>query len=227
MLSQILTDGLRLVQADKPSFLQHRHPVRQGKHFLQPMLGKNHGHAQFPVDFMECGNKIGSGNRIQLCRRFIQEKDFRRQHHDRRQIEQLFLPPGKRAGLLAEQPFDAEIAGHFPHPQSHFLLVHSQIFKTECQFAGNLIGHDLHFRILKNKSDFRRGTVVLQFLQSPSLKEDFALFCAIGRQLLFQQSQKSGFSTAGLSAEHQKFAGMNRKRQVGKSLLLLGRIGKA
>ena len=74
--------------------IQQQHLVSHRQHILQPMFHQQDGQPQFPIQLLQCADKLRSGDRIQLGGGFIQQQHFRLHHHHRGEIQHLFLPTG-------------------------------------------------------------------------------------------------------------------------------------
>ena len=173
---------------------------------------------------MECCNKVGSRDRIQLRRWFIQQKDFRIHNHYGSQIQKLFLTARKRNRIPKEKIFHSEIACHFRHASADLVLRKILVFQSERQLVPNLICHDLLLGMLHNVSNLRGAS---RFGNCFSVQKNLSLVFTDGRKFFFQKAQKRGFSASRCSAYGQKFSFLHRKRKIFQRKPFAHRITKA
>ena len=112
------------------------------------MLGNDDRGTQFPVDLLHRIQEIRCGDGIQLAGRLIQNQYTRLHSHDGCQIQQLLLAAGQFIHILVEPSLDAEVTGHFCHPQTDGFLICPQAFQSKGQFMPDLVCDDLVIRIL-------------------------------------------------------------------------------
>ena len=210
----------RGVVKQHPAAVHQQHPVGNRKDLLQPVLHQQDRQPQFAVQLLQRCNEIGSGNRVKLAGRLVQNQHLRLHDHDRRKVENLLLPARECVGLLSEPALNAEIACHLANAAANDLGRQPQIFQTECQLVPNLVGHNLVVRVLEDVPDFRWGPL-------PSGVGDAAGQFPRRCQLGLEQPEQRGLAAAGFAAHHHKFPAPHRKADMLHSRLPGAGVAKA
>ena len=122
---------------------------------------------------------------------------------------------------------NAEIAGHFRHPQAHGLLVAAQTLQPEGQLVPHFVGDDLAVGILHDKADLRGLPAQIRLFQGRAVVEDDALPVPVGGEHGLQMPQKRGFAAAGLAAQGDIFPLLHMERHIfQRRMLRIRGVGK-
>ena len=78
----------------------------------------------------------------------------------------------------------------------------------------DLVRDNLRLRILHDIAYFGGGCTLVEFALRLVEKRNFAAYFSCGGKLALEQTEQCCFAAAGLSAEHDKFALANGKRNV-------------
>ena len=182
--------------AEQPPAVHDRHTAGQQEGVLQPVLRQHDRRPQLPVDFPQRRQKVCRCNGIKLTGRFVQNEHTGLHRHDRRQIQELFLPAGQLCDILVEPCLNAEKGGHLGHPAPDGGRIISQALQAEGQLMPHLVGDNLVLRALLHKADSCALLALIQLLQRPSLKADVTHPAAMGGQYGLELTQQRGFPTA-------------------------------
>lgn len=144
---------------------------------------------------------------VKLRSRFIQKQKLRLHNRDRSKTEQLLLSAGQSGNRAVEPVSDAEKTCHLRNAHTHFSVIRAETFKSESQFVPNFIRHDLHLRILHNKSDLFGLFAKRQFFNGFSVKINCTALFAVLTQCRFTLPQKRALAAAGCTAYKNKLAG--------------------
>ena len=146
------------------------------------MLRQQNCRAQLPVDFSQCGEKLGSGNGIKLTGWLVQNQQVGLQYHDRGQIQKLFLPSGQFGDVFMKPIFNSEESGHFGHPAANGGGVITQRFQPKGQFVPDLVCDKLILRVLLHETDLLTLDTLIQVVQRCSLEQNFSRPASMGSQ---------------------------------------------
>ena len=182
--------------------------INHGKKVFKSVFGDNDGCSEFGINALERVEKLARRNRVKLRSRFIQKQKLRLHNRDRSKTEQLLLSAGQSGNRAVEPVSDAEKTCHLRNAHTHFSVIHAETFKSESQFVPNFIRHDLHLRILHNKSDFFGLFAKRQFFNGFSVKINCTALFAVLTQCRFTLPQKRALAAAGCTAYKNKLAGL-------------------
>ena len=160
------------------------------------MLCQKNGQPELAIDLLQCCNKIGGGDRVQLPGRLVQNEQARLHDHDAGKAEQLLLPARKLVCLFSEPIRNAEIIRHFAHAPPDCVTWHAEIFKPEGKLGIYPVRHDLAVRILHDIADRGSRCFFVRFFRRLSGIQDTPAFLPGGRKLVFDQAQKRCFPAA-------------------------------
>ncbi len=202
--------------------LHDGHPIADRKHVFQPVLREENGSAQLPVQSGDGVQKVSRGDGVQLTGGFVQNQHIRLHGHDGGQIQQLFLPPGKLRHVGVKPVLNAEIAGHFRHPQPHGGRVTAKALQAEGQLVPHLVGDNLAVRVLHDVADALSLFSGADFCQQTVVKANRAGLFPVGGQNGFQLSQQGGFSAAAFAAQGKVFPRLQGEADVGQTGAIRG-----
>ena len=118
------------------------------------MFGQEDGRSQFAVDLAEGGEEVGCGNGVKLARRLVENQNFRLEHHDGSEIQELLLPTGQLCDRLVKPFLNPEKARHFRNSAANRRRIVAEGFQPERQLVPDLVGRDLILRTLLHKAYF-------------------------------------------------------------------------
>ena len=225
-LPQLLAHLLGGSGTEERSPVHHRHCGRQRKCLLQPVLGKEDGGAQLPVDLPQRGQKVAGGNGVQLAGGLVQDEDGGLHGHNGGQIQKLLLPSGELRDVFIKPGLDAEEGGHLRHPAADGGRVVPQALQPKGQLVPHLVGDHLVFRALLDEADALALRPLVQFLQRFALKENGSAALPVGRQSPLQLPQEGALPAARGAAEHHEFALPDSQRKIPEGGGWLLRVGK-
>ena len=117
------------------------------------MLGQKDGRTKLAVDLAEGGKEVGCGNGVELARRLVENQNFRLEHHDGSEIQELLLPAGQLCDRLVKPFLNPEKRCHFRNSAANRRRIVAEGFQAERQLVPDLVGRDLIFRTLLHKAD--------------------------------------------------------------------------
>ena len=188
--------------------------INHGKKVFKSVFGDDDGCSEFGINALKRVEKLARRNRVKLRSRFIQKQKLRLHNRDRSKTEQLLLSAGQSGNRAVEPISDAEKTCHLRNAHTHFSVIRAETFKSESQFVPNFIRHDLHLRILHNKSDLFGLFAKRQFFNGFSVKINCTALFAVLTQCRFTLPQKRALAAAGCTAYKNKLAGLYFKINV-------------
>ena len=188
-LFESLTYRLHRAGAKQSSPLHDHYRGCQRESVLQSVFGQQDRCAQFPVDFSKRGKKIGSGNGIELAGWLVQNQQIRLQHHDRGQIQKLFLSAGQFGNVFVKPIFYSKESGHFGHPAADGGRVIAQRFQPKGQFVPDLVCDDLIFGGLLDKANALSLGTGIHLVDGYAVKPDISAATTMRRHSRLQLPQ--------------------------------------
>ena len=211
---------------NKAAFIHDDNAIGDGENIFKAMLGHNYGGTQLTVYLTDGGDKVGSGNGVQLAGRLIKDQHRGLHSHNGGQIQQLLLSARKLGNILIEPRLNAEKAGHFSNAASDSGAIVAKALKAESQLVPHLIGNYLIFGALLDKADTRALLTLVNAVQRTSLEENFARAHSVGCKDGFKLAEQGGLAAAGWAAEGNELSGLNCEADILQGLAALFRVIK-
>ena len=117
------------------------------------MFGQEDGRSQFAVDLAKRRKKIRRGNRVELARRLVENQNFRLEHYNGCEIQELLLPTGQLRNGFVKPFLNSEKRCHFRNSAANRRRIVAEGFQAERQLVPDLVGRDLILRTLLHKAN--------------------------------------------------------------------------